>query len=318
MPATKMGLQSWWSFVELERTALDWGIKYFLHAGGKVYVLTSGSEYSYSNLRCSKILEALGRHQSTYLSTSAWLSIPWATHPKCPLDQIFDFVSLAPEIFQHADTLTHLKPHDSLHEILKLIDRCWEIDAALERFYRSFESSTLGPLYWPKLSRETSSADDAELGRVFPVAFEFLNLRMSNTLMFYWATLLMLWSGLFQLYQAIAALELNCREINCYCVTCKEKTPDSGKDTHTHKFNMSQLPPLGHRLDFPSMAWNICQSVEYCMQDSMLGLGPLAAAAPLVLVIDTLKNIPKYGREVAWAKAAVARVTERGLRILKY
>ena len=284
-----------------------------------MYVHTARLETLHSNLQLSKILQALDRHQSTYLSTPVWLSRPWATHPKCPIDQVFDFCSLAPEIFAQADKLDGLKPHDSLHEILKLVDRCWEIDAALEKFYIAFENSTLGPLYWPKLSKGNSLVDDdMELGRVFPVAFHFLNLTMSNTLMFYWATLLMLWSGLFRLYQAISTLDLNCKEIDCYCIACKDKTPDGGSDTHTHKFNMSQLPPLGHRLDFPSVAWNICQSVEYCMQESMLGLGPFSTAAPLAIVIETFKDIPKYGREVAWAKAALTRVTERGLRILKY
>ena len=202
--------------------------------------------------------------------------------------------------------------------MLKLVDRCWQIDVGLEQFYTELESSTLGPLYWPKLSLEKSPVDDAELGKVFPVAFHFLNLKISSTLIFYWATLLMLWSGLFQLYRAISALNLDCQEIGCCCVSCKDKKSDSGGGTHIHKFDMSRLPPLGHRLDFPSAAWNVCQSVEYCMQESMLSFGPYSVAAPLAIVIDTLKDIPRYGRELSWAKAALARVTEKGLRLLQY
>lgn len=264
----------------------------------------------------SKILQALDRHQSTYLATPDWLSKPWSTHPKSRLDQVFDFCSLAPEIFQHADKIDGLSPHDALHKMIHLVDRCWKIDAALGQFYTELESNALGPLYWHKLARENNLPEDVEAGKVFPVAFHFPNLYIATTMMYYWSTLLMLRAGLCGLYQAIASVGLNCREIDCGCVSCNDKVPANG--FHIHRFKMSQLLPLGQCLEFPSIAWNICQSVEYCMQETMLSLGPTAVSAPLAIVIDTMKVLPGYDREVSWAKAAVARVTERGLRILKY
>ncbi|KAL2051293.1 hypothetical protein ABVK25_008345 [Lepraria finkii] len=105
--------------------------------------------------------------------------------------------------------------------------------------------------------------------------------------------------------------------IDCCCVSFKDKTHNNG-NSYIRNFNMSQLPQLDHRSDFASMAWKICQSVEYCMHESMLGHGPALVAAPLQIVIDTLKEHPGYGREVSWAKSALARVTGRGLRILRY
>ena len=240
-----------------------------------------------------------------------------------------DLCSIAPGIFEQAYKLDGLPSHDSLHSMLKLVNRCWEIDTELEHFYAKLEKSTPGPLYWPELSKDISLVDeDEELGKVFPIAFHFLDLRMSYTLTFYWATVLMLWSGLCQLYQAISKLDLNSgNEIKCYCsCSCKKqmKIPDSGNsdgDTHTHttyKFDMSQLPPLGHCLTFPSIARNICQSVEYSMQESMGQLGPYSIAGPLAIAIENLKDLPGYAREVRWARAAIAKIIGRGLRILKY
>ena len=262
-------------------------------------------------------MQALEQHQSTYLSTSAWRSKPWKTQPKRPFDQVFDFFALAPGLFGQADEIKDLNSHSALNKILEIVARCWEVDAGLERFYAELEAITLGPLYWPELSKEKSPADDEDLGKVFPIAFHFLNLSTADTLMFYWATLLMLWSGLCLLYQAIPDLDLNCQEIDCSCTLCKDKTIEGG-NAHIRRFDMTQLPPLNHRSDFVSVAWNICQSVEYCMQDSMLGLGPASVTAPLQIVIETLKEIPGYGREVFWAKEVLDRVTRRGLRILKY
>ena len=143
---------------------------------------------------------------------------------------------------------------------------------------------------------------------------------MAYTVMFYWATALILWSGLCQLYQAIYKLDLSCREIDCFCFTCDQKTlhADGNTDSYLHKFDLSKLPSLDHRANFPLLARNICQSVEYCMQESMGQFGAFSAAAPLAIALENLKNIPGCSREGAWARAAMAKIVGRGLRLLKY
>lgn len=240
--------------------------------------------------------------------------------PKSRIDEIFDLCSLAPGIFEEADKLGGLPSHESLHKMLKMVNRCWKIDADLERFFSKLEANTLGPLYWPELSKGIGSVEDDEFGKVFPVAFHFLNLRMSYTVMFYWGTALILWSGLCQLYQAIYQLDLNCREIDCFCLSCDGKMPgvEGNTDSHLHKFDLSKLPSLGHRANFPSLARNICQSVEYCMQESMGQFGAFSAAAPLAIALENLKTLPGCSREAAWAQAAMTKIVGRGLRILKY
>lgn len=58
------------------------------------------------------------------------------------------------------------------------------------------------------------------------------------------------------------------------------------------KVEISKLRPLEHRMDWPeSVAKNICQSVEYCMQDQMLALGPGSVAPPLMIVAENLKSV---------------------------
>ena len=267
-----------------------------------------------------QILNALDKHQSTFLSTNVWLSKPWATTPKSPIDQIFDLCSFAPGIFEEADKLDGLPAHDSLHEMLKMVNRCWKIDADLEEVFSKLEASTLGPLYWPELAKGIGSIEDEELGKIFPVAFHFLNLKMSYTMMMYWGTALILWSGLCQLYQAIYKLDLDSQDIDCFCLRCDKSKSDADNeaDAHLHKFDISSLPPLEHRANFPSLARNICQSVEYCMQESMGQVGAFSAAAPLAIALDNLRNLPGCSREAAWAQAAMANIVARGLRILKY
>ena len=273
-----------------------------------------------SNGKSLQILYALERHQSTFLSTQIWLSKPWETVSKTFLDQIFDLCSLAPGIFEEADKLDGFPAHDSLHKMLKMINSCWKIDADLERVLFELEASTAGPLYWPERSVGLGPIEDEELAKVFPVALHFSDLKMAYTVMFYWAIALILWSGLCRLYQAVQQIDLNCLEIDCSCLSCDQKTPNnnSSTDTHLHKFDLSKLPPLGHRANFPSIARNICQSVEYCMQESMGQFGAFSAAAPLSIALETLKNVPGCSGETAWAKAAMGKIVRRGLRLLKY
>jgi hypothetical protein len=131
---------------------------------------------------------------------------------------------------------------------------------------------------------------------------------MANTLMFYWASELMLWNGLFQLYGVVSSIQLDKRTTSV----------EDDEDEVSTKYDMSQLPPLRHRTDLGAVARNICQSVEYCMQDEMRSAGPASVIAPLHILIDTLKHHKQYQRELMWAKAAVDRVEKRGMRFLRY
>lgn len=82
-------------------------------------------------------------------------------------------------------------------------------------------------------------------------------------------------------------------------------------------FDIAQLPPLEHRKDVANMAKNICQSVEYCLGDEHRGLGARAVVFPLKVAIETLHDA-HCERELLWAEAAMARVDERGVRIMKH
>ena len=57
-------------------------------------------------------------------------------------------------------------------------------------------------------------------------------------------------------------------------------------------FDVSDLRPLEHRLDWPnSAAKSICQATEYCMQEEMLALGPASLAPPIMIVAENLKMV---------------------------
>lgn len=110
----------------------------------------------------------------------------------------------------------------------------------------------------------------------------------------YWAALTMLWTGMMRLYLLVEALK-----------QAGGSTPE-----------IDELLPLGESAEFITPARNVLRSVEYMLQDKMLGLGPQSLVAPLSIVVDTIKDLPQCSREVAWADGVLDELKGRGLQIL--
>ncbi|PYH45571.1 Zn(II)2Cys6 transcription factor domain-containing protein [Aspergillus saccharolyticus JOP 1030-1] len=72
------------------------------------------------------------------------------------------------------------------------------------------------------------------------------------------------------------------------------------------------LPALGHRRDYLSMAKKVGQSIEYLMQDELMLAGPLSVTPTLGIVIDSLRDQPHHRPVVAWLRAAMGLVPDRG------
>jgi ABC-type antimicrobial peptide transport system ATPase subunit len=82
-------------------------------------------------------------------------------------------------------------------------------------------------------------------------------------------------------------------------------------------FDITQLPPLGHRKDVATMAKNICQSVEYCLEPEHRGLGAKVITFPLKVAIETLHEA-HCERELQWAKAIMEKLDRMGVRIMRH
>ena len=243
-----------------------------------------------------QILDAMEPHHSTYLSDEAWMDGPWRERPKRPMDVLFDHVAQAPAIFNQVQALRSLQPHEVLPATLQIITKCWEMDDKLRIFYDNLESSSLGPLYWPEFSKAES---------IFPVAFHFSDLNTANMLMLYWTTLTMLWSGLSKLYELLSSL-------------AQIEMDSGGIYDSSPSYHISLLRPLDHRVRYISMARNVCQSVEYCIQDQMLGFGSSTVVAPLTILTETLRDDPNFASEMLWIKETFKTIDAQGIKILSH
>jgi hypothetical protein len=244
------------------------------------------------------------------------------------LDEVLDRTAALANLFVEGFDIEGLESTRLLLAALKIVDRCWKIEAELRQLFTDLENGNPGPLYWPELSTAVNPADDAELGKVFPVAFHFPNLQTAFTCMIYWASLILLWAVLSHVYQLLGTLKVHNTATDSPADTCchgcagdcsgHDACSCEGNPQHTTQFDMSQLLPVDPRIDVLAASRNICQSLEYCMQKEMKGLGPTITVIPLMAVMDILPNFPHCSRELAWAKAQSEKFGEKGLRLMKY
>jgi hypothetical protein len=138
------------------------------------------------------MVEALEVRQSTFLTDAPWTDSPYEITPKNPSDQLLDFLGLTSIILKRLDGLKHLRSDMYLPTALGIIDSCWKIDADLDLWYKDLEEKSPGPLYWPKFSVDEDPTSDSELGKLFPVAYHFVDVRMAHVVTLFWTTQLIL------------------------------------------------------------------------------------------------------------------------------
>jgi hypothetical protein len=256
--------------------------------------------------------------------------LPWKNIPRSPFDQLLDKTAALANLFVQGFEIEGLESTSLLLAVLKIVDCCWKIEAELRQFYKDLKSAHPGPLHWPELSTDENPADDAELGKVFPVAFHFPNLMMAFTCMIYWASLILIWAIVSHMYQILGTIQIHNvvpdSPADDSCLDCSNdggskdacSCEDRARTAHMAQFEINKLPPLERRIDILAATRNICQSLEYCMQEEMKSLGPAATVIPLLAVIEVLPIFPHCSRELAWAKAAFEKVDGKGFRLMKH
>ncbi|KAE8371315.1 hypothetical protein BDV26DRAFT_286888 [Aspergillus bertholletiae] len=285
---------------------------YFSHCQGILALVeargvdahSSGAGHQlFLGVRIPGILYGLERQTPNFIFDPVWIEQPWAATPKPFFHRVTDCLAKAPGILQRVRSLPHLSPDQQCHLIHELIHECWQIDEILDRIYDDMQVATSHPLYWLVPSEGNSFP---AWGNLFPVVFSFTDLETATTLMLLWAVRVMLWSGLCNLYRIIAPGMLMPQII------------ETGELNPSIDEPFESLPPLGHRTDYLSMVHKVCQSVEYFLQDELLLAGPLSVSVALGIVIDTLREEPRYAPEVLWIGTALRAVQQKGLGLLKY
>jgi hypothetical protein len=242
-------------------------------------------------------------NKSTFLTNQEWMTIPWSETPKEVLDGFLDVFLGGSAILCEADRLQSTKnPRDLMAISVQVINRCWDFDAELESFYQSLKTAYGKPLFWPTISSDDSPHADS----LAATRLEFAEPKIATTLMLYWATLTVLWSGMTHMYNLID-------EVTEKIIPTVKKASSDVDMSQIYK--VLGLPERGRSRDFIVTARKLLQSVDFCMKGE---LSMRTTVPPMTMVLDVLLSWTKFQEEIDFARARLAFVEKNGMRIVPY
>ncbi|KIW18109.1 hypothetical protein PV08_02396 [Exophiala spinifera] len=325
---------------------------------------SSGTGHAiFRTYRIEGLLAALQPPHDTFLLERDWLSIPWSGSPKLWLDRVMDLLGSAPAIFRQVQTFQQNMSQvgDLVPTARRVLRQCLELERRMDEFFKGFSNGKTRPFYWPMLSR-------LKIPDASSVCYEFSDLTTAKILMFYWATLTMLRSGISSLGDMLRSVSRGggagvVVDVRGGAEGNQIQDPNPNPDRHPHRHRQRRTsfdlerdddiversrrttatttitittpdPPrrdldvlVGREhgshatVDVRTPARNVLQSVEYCLQRDMLGLGPVIAVAPVMMVLETLdrRGGNEFHTECEWARHILRIIsTDRlcGLRIM--
>ncbi|KAI9814191.1 MAG: hypothetical protein M1827_003357 [Pycnora praestabilis] len=268
------------------------GISSLVQLRGSLMYQSAFAHQLYEDCRYISMILDIQRRKSSFWKDFAWLSDPWHGKTKSLLQKLIDSGLMIPIYLELIDLLASARDPGETHRLsMEVINKCWALDSNLRTWWENLLDQVPGPHYWTQLSAMANPTDNHENGKVFPVSFQFPNLRIAHTLLTYWSLSIIVNSSLLLTYRAISRNPLG-RTI------------------------MDSLPPLGDMQNGQGLQLltdNVAQSMEYCMRTDHGTLGSQWAVFPLRTAIESYRNFSP--RKAAWCEAVSATLTkQKGLQ----
>lgn len=215
-----------------------------------------------------------------------------------------------PVLLANADTINLIVDPRSILEVsLATNSNARDLDTRLCQWFDRISAAVPGELYHARLSTQENRTDDTELGKVFPVAFDFPSIFVAQSLLYYWAGIVIVRAQLCKTHEKLSALQGILAPIRsrlpCTCVNSAELA-----SCCLQHFGLHLQPHLGTELEWPhKAALDICHSMEYCLQNSNKMFAPVAALPVLPIVKAYWRCCPgDWTRETAWIDEVIMAI----------
>ncbi|KKK19519.1 hypothetical protein ARAM_003494 [Aspergillus rambellii] len=277
---------------------------------------TSGISHElFLGVRFPGILDAISNRTPNFLCDRVWCRNPWISTSKRIPDRIADCLAGIPSILQRYDQLASLSHEENISIAYDLRDECLAMDQSLQEAYEEIRLQSSGPLFWPVFPPTFSS--NAPGGTSFPIVYHFPDLRIANMLMLYWSTKALLWSSISNLCDILESHGVR----TTHAPAVVELLGDSPDDTCSQISSQPAVQIIAPRYDqenYLIMARNVFQSLEFCLQESIMLTGALVASTPITLATWAIRNRTHHGdREVTWI-SSVQEKMRYGLPLWQY
>ncbi|KAK2738397.1 hypothetical protein FQN57_007074 [Myotisia sp. PD_48] len=245
----------------------------------------------FAGFRPLLLFDAFQSRRSTFLTLDEWTSIPFKASPPSPMQSLLSQAAAIPPVLERVDLLAKFPETVETTKIIgKAVDELLNILELLRGWKHSLSRELAEPLYWVAAGPESPSnlvirgyqRSDRQYGH----RLWFPSLMVASCMTHYWA------------FKIVCLLELN-KLLSLYPTTTLYAL-ESRENEHSnpwpyHPFNdQAGLPSQARALD---LAINICQSMEYLMQDEMKLYGPASTFFPLKTAIECFKVGPLEGKD---------------------
>ncbi|KAF5592306.1 uncharacterized protein FSUBG_10199 [Fusarium subglutinans] len=259
-------------------------------------------------LRMHTAFQGLAQGYGGQLAKPSWMEGPWISKSKTMHDLLLDIFLQVPEHLSRSRAVISSPLTQSLYTSgLKTFTGLLALDGQLSQWFESYQY-TYPTLYWPELSTASSSTDSEELGRLYPVSFQFPSYYVAETMVLYWVMQTLIH----------ASISLLCTRL--IHGETKDTTGLSGDDRLGKGNDYTSINHMQHIVqssDF--MLWPetsaryICQSVEYFLQGEFRGMGAGVVLSPLLVVKACLsRSARNFSREIKWIDEAIGRIQHNG------
>ncbi|KAF5537504.1 hypothetical protein FNAPI_11393 [Fusarium napiforme] len=262
-------------------------------------------------LRMHTAFQGLAQDHSTQLARLVWMNGPWLSKSKTMHDQLLDIFLQVPEPLSRARAVILLQPsQSSLTAGLKALSALLGLNGELTKWFESYQD-TYPTLYWPELSTASSSTDSEELGRLYPVSFQFPSYHVAETMVLYWTVQILIHASASSVCTRLTSSgteDITGFEDNGLSVKVVDRVSLSAI-RHTIETSEFVLWP-------ETSARYICQSVEYFFREEFCGMGAGVILSPLLVVKACLSRSARaFSREIAWIDEAIGRVQGNGAEL---
>ncbi|CAK7238393.1 hypothetical protein SEUCBS140593_010641 [Sporothrix eucalyptigena] len=286
-------------------------------------------------IRKSALFRSLDDRESSFLATQDWQSLPYVVLAKNAHDELCDVLEQIPGLLACIRVIkAETRLPAILSHTLEALQLAWRIEEGLAAWFDRFEASVSGPLMVPKLARIPSATDDPTLGKLYPVAFHFSHFAIGQAITLYWAGLVILYTFLSNAYRqlrrlvyAVAGLEEDMAPCTCGDRGGNDETIESEVQKEkkasprncVRHFRLNMLQPLQRRATPQVVADQVCQSVEYFLQEDMGILGGTLIFPPLLIVRNARLSwdgdTSRQSRQGMWINEMMQRIARKGNRM---
>jgi len=246
--------------------------------------------------------------KKTFLSDPEWMTIPWNKSERTAFDRLVDIILKAPAQMERADQLHFLPQGVHLTFCVDLLLACYSLDDDFAQFYAEYESAATEPLFYQVLTAEDQSAESEQDWSTIQLSFP--DVSTAATMILYWATSTILWSGMCHLHKYIGQLT---------ALTLTDDGFITGKFTEDDPIGFV-FPQPTRCFGFLDSCRKVLQAVDFSIQDEA---STSSMVAPLTMVIETLAprngvDGQNYDQELGMANQKLDLIASKGMRIIKY